>query len=193
MENQNGKETIITPELQKTLDQFIRDRYIPPEEQEISSFELRKNRDEDEDEEIPKSRIDLESGEPVLSEIEKWKNIDDVVSHVGTTFQKKLFQLIREKGMNEVEVYQKAQVDRKIFSKIRRHEDYIPKKRTILALALALQLNLDETKDLLSRAGQALSPSSKGDLIVEYCIENKIYDLFNVNALLYKYGEHVLP
>jgi hypothetical protein len=191
MENQNGKETIITPELQKTLDQFIRDRYIPPEEQEISSFDLRKNRDEDE--EIPKSRIDLESGEPVLSDIEKWTNIDDVVSHVGATFQKKLFQLIREKGMNEVEVYQKAQVDRKIFSKIRRHEDYIPKKRTILALALALQLNLDETKDLLSRAGQALSPSSKGDLIVEYCIENEIYDLFNVNALLFKYGEHILP
>ena len=118
--------------------------------------------------------------------------LDEIIRRRAKTFQQMLFQLIDRKGMTDPEVYKKANVDRKLFSKIRSNEDYLPSKKTVLAFAVALELNLDETKDLLRRAGYALNPSSTFDLIVEYCIEHKIYNIHEINTYLFDRTEQVL-
>ncbi len=122
----------------------------------------------------------------------KKKSLKDIVQHVGENFQECLLRLIDERGLTDTAVYKKANLDRKLFSKIRCTRNYTPSKRTAVALAIALTLNLDQTVDLLGRAGIALSPGSKFDLIIEYCIENGIYDIYEINALLFEYGEQLL-
>ena len=108
------------------------------------------------------------------------------------TFQEMLFRHIDRKGYKDSEVYKRANLDRKLFSKIRSNKYYLPSKRTILALAIGLRLNLDETMDLLLRAGYALSPSIDFDIIVAYCIQHKIYDIYEVNTYLFNYTEQCL-
>lgn len=119
-------------------------------------------------------------------------SLDDVINRTEETFQQKLFSLIQNKKFDDVDVYKKANLDRKHFSKIRSDVHYSPKKKTAIALSIALQLNLDETKDLLSRAGYALSPSNKGDLIVSYFISHQKYDIWEINTVLFKYGQTTL-
>ena len=120
------------------------------------------------------------------------RDLKDVIGRVGENFQEMLLRMIDERHLTDTEVYKKANLDRKLFSKIRCNPAYLPKKRTALALAFALELNLDETTDLIRRAGIALSPGSEFDLIIQYCIENHIYDLFTVNALLFDYDQPLL-
>ncbi len=120
------------------------------------------------------------------------RSLEDVVAQAGETFQERLFRLIDQRGMGDVEVYKRANLDRKLFSKIRCDAAYQPKKGTALALAVALKLNLDETKDLLLRAGFALSPSSKSDLIIEYFIERQVYDIIDINLALFEYEQPTL-
>ena len=119
-------------------------------------------------------------------------SLKDLISQTGDSFQTRLFRLIDRKDLTDAEVYRKANIDRKLFSKIRCNPDYLPKKKTAVALAMALELNMDDTVDLLGRAGIALSDSSRFDLIIMYCIENRIYDLFTVNALLFEYDQPLL-
>lgn len=119
-------------------------------------------------------------------------SLKDRLKHMGENFQEMLLRLIDERGLTDSQVYKKANVDRKLFSKIRCHPDYTPGKRTVVALAVALELNLDETTDLLRRAGLALSPSSKFDLIVEFCIMNRIYNIYEINAILFEYDQPLL-
>ncbi len=120
------------------------------------------------------------------------ENLSDILTKTEESFQKTLLRLIDERNYTDVEVYKRANMDRKLFSKIRSNSSYNPTKKTALALAVALRLNLEDTMDLLGRAGLALSHSSKFDLIVEYCIKNSIYDMFEINQLLYEYDEPVL-
>jgi len=107
--------------------------------------------------------------------------IDDLVSNLDEPFSITLLRLIDAKGFTDVAVYKRANLDRKLFSKIRTGKGYLPSKRTAIALAIALELNLDETEDLLQRAGYALSPSQKFDVIVEFFIINRKYDIFEIN------------
>lgn len=120
------------------------------------------------------------------------RSLNDLINQVDETFQEKLFRIIDEKEMTDTEVYKKAYVDRKLFSKIRCNPYYNPKKQTAISLALALELNLDETLDLIGRAGYALSPSNIADLILRFCIENKMYDIIEINALLFQYDQKCL-
>lgn len=120
------------------------------------------------------------------------KSLDEVLGGAGETFQQRLFELIDASGMDDVTVYKKANIDRKVFSRIRCKEDYKPKKKTAVAFAIALELDMPTTLDLLSRAEIAFSPSSRFDLIVTYFITNKIYDIYEINAALFKYGQPIL-
>ena len=120
------------------------------------------------------------------------RSLDELLEHAGETFQQRLFKLIDASGMDDVTVYKKANIDRKLFSRIRCKEDYKPRKRTAVAFAIALELDLPTTLDLLSRAEIAFSPSSRFDLIVTYFITNKIYDIYKINTALFQYGQPIL-
>ena len=120
------------------------------------------------------------------------QSLDEVLKGAGETFQQRLFRLIDERGLDDVTVYKKANIDRKVFSRNRCKADYRPKKKTAVAFAIALELDLPTTLDLLSRAEIAFSPSSQFDLIVSYFITNGIYDIYELNAALFKYGQPVL-
>lgn len=119
------------------------------------------------------------------------RNIDDLMVQMEETFSQRLLRLIDERNLKDSEVYTKANVDRRHFSKIRKDVNYTPNKKTVLAFTIALELSLDEAKDLLASAGYALSRSSKMDIIVAYFLQNKIYDMFEINDVLYAYGQPI--
>ena len=120
------------------------------------------------------------------------QGLSRALAHREDTFQVQLFRMIDARHMSDAEVYRRANLDRRLFSKIRSNPNYQPKKQTALALAISLGLSLPETQDLLQRAGLALSRSSTFDLIIRYCIEEGIDDIFSVNALLYAYDQPLL-
>ena len=119
------------------------------------------------------------------------RNIESLFGQMEETFSQRLLRLIDERGMTDSEAYNKAYVDRRHFSKIRKDVNYTPNKKTVLAFSIALELSLDEAKDLLNSAGYALSRSSKTDIIVAYFLQNKIYDMFEINDILDAYGQPV--
>ncbi len=119
------------------------------------------------------------------------RKIDDLMNQMEETFSQRLLRMISERGMTDSEAYTKAYVDRRHFSKIRNDEYYSPNKKTVLAFSIALELSLDEAKDLLACAGFALSRSSKIDIIVAYFLQNKIYDMFEINEILDAYGQPI--
>ena len=104
-------------------------------------------------------------------------------------FQNTLMQLIADRKLDNVTVYKKACIDKKFFSKIISNKDYVPKKHTVMALGLALELPLEEYESFLASAGYAFMPSSKFDLIIKYCVMNQIYNLINVDVILDDHGE----
>ena len=118
--------------------------------------------------------------------------LEDKVRRKKKTFQESLFEIIDKKGLTDAEVYRSADIDRRLFSKIRNNTHYHPTKKTALALAIALKLNLDETTDLIRRAGYALSMSNTADIIIRFCIEKDIFDIMEVNTLLYHYDQPLL-
>jgi len=119
--------------------------------------------------------------------------LDDLLNQNNETFQQCLFRMIDARGLKDSEVYARANLDRKLFSKIRCNPDYHPKKKTAVALAIALQLDMNETTELLEKAEWALSSSSKFDIIVTYFIQKKHYDILTeINPTLFKYGQPTL-
>lgn len=120
------------------------------------------------------------------------RSLEDVVKNLDKTFMELVFSFADAKGLTDVEVQKKANLDRKAFSKLKCGTTKNPSKSTALALAVALELDLDDTKDLLSRAGLALSPCSKQDVIVQYFIEKEAYDIYEINVALFEHGEQLL-
>lgn len=118
--------------------------------------------------------------------------LDELVGRLDESFSASLLRLIDAKGKTDVDVYKRANIDRKLFSKIRADKSYMPSKRTAIALAVALELSLDDMDNLLERAGFALSHSQKFDVIVEYFVVNGNYNIYEMNEVLFKYDQPLL-
>ena len=141
---------------------------------------------------IPDAMSMPEAAAPVMLPDMEGKSLDEILDDAGQSFQQRLFELIDQSGMDDVSVYKKANIDRKVFSRIRCKADYKPKKKTAVAFAIALRLDMPTMLDLLSRAEIAFSPNNKFDLIITYFVTNGNYDIYEINAALFKYGQPIL-
>lgn len=131
------------------------------------------------------SGLTFDSSAPLGPETE----LDDLLEHLDASFSETLLALIDRRGMTDAEVYHRANLSRQLFSKIRGKADYRPTKPTAVALAMALELDLPSTQDLLARAGLTLSNTSKFDVIARFFIEHGIYDIYRLNEALFAYDQ----
>lgn len=177
------KDTVLLSEkLFTEIEEFIDDHYIDEKlERRIESYELR-------DAVYKEASADFEN----LTVASEERSLEDVLNEAENTFSEMLLRLIDEKGITDVTAYKNANVDRRLFSKIRSDKDYRPSKETAIAFAISLELNLDETRDLLKRAGYALSPSNKFDLIIEFFIKEGNYKIYDINEALFSFDQKTL-
>lgn len=184
----------------KDLQAYIDENYVDAkhhEEYSVQTMALRRDLDDEsfspyendlyEDDLYEEDSDEDSEEENEFTELDESK-LEERMKHLSDSFSEYLLYLIEEKGMTNADVYKRALVDKKTFSKIKNHTDYHPQKMTAMCLCMGAKLNLDETRDLLARAGYALSPCDKTDIIFSYFIENQIYDMIELDIQLEEHG-----
>lgn len=192
------------------IKEYIDDNYVATHKSFVRGFFERKARGLEPDYDAMRYNEPLDSydvsydaceAEPIMarpnmaaasSSLASSKSLEEAISAVDESFTQSLLRIIDNKGLKDSFVYKKANVDRKLFSKIRSDVHYRPKKNTALALAIALELSLEETEALIRKAGYAISPSNVGDVIVKYFIENRKYNVNEINMVLFSYDMPIL-
>lgn len=190
----------ISEKLFSDIAEYIDDNYVDEHTDDCSERLRRMNAFRDKEMvceacvcEEPDDEIDmLMTVAPMATPSKKAKSLDDALEQIDESFSEMLLRKIDESGMTDAECYKKANIDRKLFSKIRSDKLYKPSKPTAIAFAIALELSLDETKDMLMKAGFALSHSNKFDIIIEYFIENENHNVFEINEALFAFDQSLL-